>query len=151
MPFAEKTNVPVDRSEAEIKRMVLKYGASEFMSGETAGHAVIAFRANQRLIRFELDLAIDGVDQTPTGRKRKGHSAVLAYEQEVRRRWRALGLVIKAKLESVQSGIETFEAAFLANIVMPDGKTVSFHALPMVAEAYSGGKVKALLPAFAGV
>jgi hypothetical protein len=75
---------------------------------------------------------------------------VLAYDQEVRRRWRALGLVIKAKLESVESGIETFESAFMANIVMPDGKTFGKYAGPAIESAYSTGKVPLLLPAFTG-
>jgi hypothetical protein len=36
-------------------------------------------------------------------------------------------LANKAKLSSVEDGIETFEDAFLAHIVMPDGTTVSQH------------------------
>ena len=44
--------------------------------------------------------------------------------EEVRRRWRALLLVIKAKLESVESGIETFEEAFASQIVLANGQTV---------------------------
>ncbi len=39
-------------------------------------------------------------------------------------RGRALLLVIKAKLESVESGIETLEQAFLAHVVMANGQTV---------------------------
>jgi hypothetical protein len=65
LSFAEKTHVPVERSEAEIKRMVLRYGASEYMSGQTAGRAVVGFKATGRLIRFELDLEIDGADGSP--------------------------------------------------------------------------------------
>lgn len=34
----------------------------------------------------------------------------------------------------------------MAHIVMPDGKTVSEHATPMITAAYEGGKVRALLP-----
>lgn len=150
MSFAEKTSVPVDRTEAEIKRMVLRYGASEYMSGEKPGHAIVGFRAQDRLIRFELDLQIEDADRTPTGRRRRGQAATLAYDQEVRRRWRALCLVIKAKLESVESGIETFESAFMANIVMPDGKTFGKHAGPAIESAYATGRVPLLLPAFTG-
>jgi hypothetical protein len=45
------------------------------------------------------------------------------WEQACRRRWRALALVIKAKLEAAEAGITEFEAAFLAHIVLPDGET----------------------------
>ena len=58
----------------------------------------------------------------------------------------ALALVVKAKLEAVQSGIVGFEDEFMAHIVMPDGKTVAEHARPLIASAYETGKVPALLP-----
>jgi hypothetical protein len=63
-------------------------------------------------------------------------------------RWRALLLVIKAKLESVESNIETFEHAFLAQIVMPNDQTVSEILNPIIAFAYKSGKMpKQLGPA----
>ena len=62
-----------------------------------------------------------------------------AAKAEERRRWRAFVLVVKAKLESVDSGIDTFETAFLANIVVTDGKTLGEWATPHIADAYSRG------------
>jgi hypothetical protein len=56
-------------------------------------------------------------------------------------------LCIKAKLEAVEAKIETFEEAFLAHVVLPDGKTVGEHALPAVAAIYKGGQLSPLLPA----
>jgi hypothetical protein len=56
-------------------------------------------------------------------------------------------LCIKAKLESVEAKIETFEEAFLAHVVLPDGETVGEHALPAVAAIYKGGQLRPLLPA----
>ena len=53
-----------------------------------------------------------------------GHTAAAqqaAWEQVCRQRWRALLLIIRAKLEAVASGITTLENEFLANIVLPDG------------------------------
>jgi len=72
----------------------------------------------------------------------------VAHQQEVRRRWRALALAVKAKLEVVASGIVGFDSEFMPYIVMPDGKTVAEHVSPSIAEAYAGGKMKALLPKF---
>lgn len=57
---------------------------------------------------------------------------------------------IKAKLESIESGIETFEDAFLAHIMMPDGATVGEHAKPMIARSYESGTMQPLLPAPGG-
>ena len=68
-------------------------------------------------------------------------------QQVQRQRWRALLFCIKAKLESVEAKIETFEEAFLAHVVLPDGKTVGEHALPAVAAIYKGGQLTPLLPA----
>lgn len=62
---------------------------------------------------------------TPTGRRtRSDDAAEKAWEQATRQRWRALHLVVKAKLEAVESGITVFDDEFLAHIVLPDGGTV---------------------------
>ena len=70
-----------------------------------------------------------------------------AYEQAVRQRWRALALVIKAKLEAVESGITVFDKEFMAHIVLPDGKTVGEHMLPQIESSYETGSMPPLLPA----
>lgn len=130
-PYASQTKVPVDQSRAEIERTLKRYGASRFAYFTDPDRSIIMFEANDRRIRFELPL--------PAGESDK--------EQQVRRqKWRALLLCIKAKLESVESRIETFEEAFLAHVVMPDGRTVVEHARPRIASAYESGEVQALLP-----
>ena len=67
-------------------------------------------------------------------------------KRQRREKWRALFFSIKAKLVSVQSGIESFEDAFLAHVVMPDDSTISDHVRPRIASAYSDGKMVPLLP-----
>jgi hypothetical protein len=67
-------------------------------------------------------------------------------ERTRREKWRALLLSIKAKLVSVESGIETFEEAFMAHVVMPDGSTVSEHVKPRIETAYKEQKMLPLLP-----
>lgn len=59
----------------------------------------------------------------------------LVQTPEHRRRWRALLLGIKAKLEYVQSGIATFDEEFLAHIVIDD-RTV----FDRIREAAGGGR-----------
>jgi len=68
-----------------------------------------------------------------------------ALAAEERRRWLALLLVIKAKLEAVESGIITFEEEFLAHVVMPDGRTVLQHVQVPIERAYIEGHVRPLL------
>ncbi len=151
MSFAEDTKVPIERSKAEIESMLIRYGADQFVSGWGEAEARIQFRANERYIRFVLpipkkDEARFTQHARYTWKRRSEAEAVKAWEQELRRRWRALALVVKAKLEAVQSGIVGFEDEFMAHIVMPDGKTVAEHARPMIAQVYETGKVTALLP-----
>ena len=66
---------------------------------------------------------------------RKRVRTTAQYERAERQRWRALLLVLKAKLESVESNIETFENAFLAQIVMPGDQTVADLVGPHIIDA----------------
>ena len=88
--------------------------------------------------------------QTDTGRERSETAAFKAWEQACRQKWRALALVIKAKLEAVESGIAIFDEEFLANIVLPDNTTVGKVMLPQINKAYETGKMPPLLPDLTG-
>lgn len=66
-------------------------------------------------------------------------------DQRNRQRGRALMLVIKAKLESIESGVETFEEAFLANIVTANRQTVYERIAGTLAVEYETGKVAPLM------
>lgn len=150
--YAENTSVSVANSKAEIERILERYGAAQFLSGWTNDRAVIGFTMKERQIRFVLQMP-DREDReftTHSRGKRTEEAAYKAWEQACRQRWRALALVIKAKLEATSAGIAEFEDEFMANIVMPDGRTVSDHAKPVIASAYEGGMVGNLLPNFSG-
>jgi len=54
--YAQDTQVPVDRSKAEVERMLSRYGASAFASGWQGGKATLLFEANGRRIRFEIPM-----------------------------------------------------------------------------------------------
>jgi hypothetical protein len=129
--YAERTQVPVAQSRAEIEKTLERYGAKSFGFFAEASRAVVVFEAKERRIRFDLPLPAPGSPRV---------------DQVCRQRWRALCLCIKAKLESVDSKIETFEEAFLAHVVMPDGQTVAQHALPKIREVYAENKMLPLLP-----
>jgi hypothetical protein len=146
--YAANTDVPADRSRAEIERTLARWGADGFMYGWEQTRAVIQFRANERFIRFIVELP-DRSEflLTPSRKQRRSPAqAESAYDQAVRQRWRALALVIKAKLEAVESGITEFEAEFLAHIVLPDGSTVGDWVRPQVESAYQLGTMPQMLP-----
>jgi hypothetical protein len=147
--YAAKTEVTVDKSRAEIERTLTRYGADQFIYGWDAERAVIGFRMHERHVKFLLPLP-DKSEQRFTHSKRGRRSeenAFSAWEQACRQRWRALALVVKAKLEAVEAGITEFEDEFMAHIVMPDGQTVTQHVKPTIAAAYETGHMKPLLPA----
>jgi hypothetical protein len=125
--YAADTSVSSEKSRNEIERILHKYGADEFGYMTGSGVARIQFSKGGRMVRFTIplpDRASREFTLTPTGRARTQAQAALAYEQAVRQRWRALALVVKAKLEAVDSGISVFEEEFLANILLPGGQTV---------------------------
>jgi hypothetical protein len=147
--YAERTEVSSDRSRAEIERTLRRYGASAFAYGWQGLEAQVMFELADRRIRFAIPMPDPTDDQftlTPTGRERSEAASEKEYEQAVRQRWRALSLVIKAKLEAVEAGISTVEDEFLAHVVLPDGSTVGQWAAPQLRVAYSRGEMPALLP-----
>jgi len=148
--YAADTAVRSEQSRIEIERTLKRYGATAFMYFEDGGRAAIAFRAYDRMVKFLLplpDLTSREFTHTPEkGLLRSPEKQADAYEQAIRQRWRALALVVKAKLEAVAAGISIFEDEFMANIVLPDGKTVSDFMRPQIAIAYESGGMPPLLP-----
>jgi len=151
--YAESTQVPSDRSRAEIERTLRRYGATAFAYGWEGQSAQIMFHLADRRILFRLPLPDPSSEEftlTPTGKDRSAAAAEAAYEQAVRQRWRALALVIKAKLEAVEAGISTVEDEFLAHIALPAGGTVGEWMRPKLDEIYASGQMPALLPGSGG-
>lgn len=145
--YAATTNVSSELSRIEIERTLIRYGAENFAYAMSQGKAFIGFTMYDRQIKFILTLpSRDEFKKTPTGRDRSENSQYEAWEQACRQRWRALSLVIKAKLEAVESGISIFEDEFMANIVLPGGGTVSDFMKPQIEQAYINGTVPRMLP-----
>lgn len=154
--FAAKTSVSVSQSKSEIENILQRYGAAQFMSGWDQSNAVIGFTMpigdQFRQVRFILPMP-DRNDRQYTHHSKGARSpdaALKEWEQACRQRWRALALVIKAKLEAVESGISIFEDEFLANIVMPNGQTVSQITRPRIETAYKTGSMPPMLPDYSG-
>jgi len=146
--YASETTVPPDRSRAEIERVLERYGAARFLYGWEPGHALISFEMRGRRMRFVLPLPDESEFRfTPRLQLRSDGAWREAHQQALRQRWRALALIIKAKLEAIESGIVTFEAEFLAQTVLPqDNQTVADWLVPQIEEAYRSGRLPDLLP-----
>ena len=145
--YAAGTDVPSDRSRAEIERTLQRYGADEFAYMTKTGMAAVGFVMRGRQIRFVLPLPDPQAKEftlTPTGKRAAPTVAEGKYEQAIRQRWRALALVVKAKLEAVEAGISEFEQEFGMHIIMPGGQTVYEHTKGWIAQAYEVGQVAPL-------
>jgi len=151
MTYAANTIVSVDKSRAEIEATLVRYGASMFLSGWDDDHAFVAFKLRDRHIKLTIPLPQRGERRFTHHKDRYGlvrlNSDIKAldlYEQAKRSLFRALLLAIRAKLESVESRIETFEQAFLAHIVLPDNTLVGDRVKALVDEAYRTGRMENL-------
>lgn len=154
MKYAANTSVASDRSQAEVKSTLQRYGASKYAYFEEDERAAIVFEFNNRRLRFDLPLpsrtSDDFIYRQYDGQRTDSVLPVSKqhekWEQACRQRWRALALAIKAKLEAVESGITTFEEEFLSHIVMANGQTIGEYVVPQVQQICDSGTLPKLLP-----
>lgn len=102
---------------------------------------MIAFDMRDRRLKFTLPLPMIGTKGWPK------NTTDTKIKAERRRRWRALLLVLKAKLEAVASDIVAFDVEFLPFIVMPNqhGTTVGEEVAPQLPEMLAGRPMRPLL------
>ena len=146
--YAARTAVPIERTRGEIERCLQRYGATGFAYGWEGNMATIGFKAQSRIVRFRLalpDRTSRAITHTESGAKRTETQATTAWEQAQRQRWRALLLVIKAKLEAIESGISSFEDEFMAHIALPSGQTVGEWMGPQLKNAYESSLMPPML------
>ena len=158
MTYATNTTVSVEKSEAEIKRNLLRHGADQIgvMQGDEG--AMVMFRMNGRTYRFALRLPmrddkeythyVHGRSRRPVARSEE--AAERFWEQACRSHWRALNLVIKAKLEAVDAGIVTFEDEFMPHAMVNPKQTLGEIMKPQLEAYYAEGKPPAGLPMLTG-
>lgn len=145
--YAANTSVSSEKSRAEIESILGRYGASHYGYMTSPTGAQVAFQFEGRQIRFALELP-DRNSREFTHHARGARTASAAsehYEQAVRQRWRALALVVKAKLEAVEAGIATFDQEFYAHTVLPSGRTVYEETSAEVARMIATGNTGRLM------
>lgn len=139
MAYAEKTTVPLERSISEIVTMIRKAGAESIGQMQERDSFVIVFALADRRMKFKVPLVTEYCGPA-VARNGVRIDQAAAIDQLNRQKGRALMLVIKAKLESVESGVETFEQAFLANIMLAGGQTVYESVQEPIAIEYQTGR-----------
>lgn len=146
--YAEGTSVPVEKSKADIERLLRNHGATGMLTAwdDDRGISVVQFRLEGRMVRMQvLDPDVGEYRVSPGGVRRSGEQARSAAMREHMRRWRALMLVIKAKLELIEGGGSTAEREFMADLLLPDGSTLGDNIGPKLEAAYKSGKMPSLM------
>ena len=125
--YAIDTKVPASKTRGEIEALLRVNKAERIVTMDDTVELLVGFRMAGRT--YKIEVPIDG-----------------GMSDQVRRaRWRALLLVIKAKLEAVAQRISTIESEFLAAAVMPDGRTVREVMEPQLAMSDERGETPKLL------
>lgn len=149
--YAEGTVATESRSKDEIERTLRRYGATELVTGwsEAADNPAILveFSMHRRRIRLQLPIAPKPLRPEQEWRRDAQKLRQAAFEAERRRIWRVALIWLKTQLELVESQVIGFEDAFLANMLLPGGQTVSEWIQPQIASAYGRGEMPKLLPA----
>lgn len=112
------TSVPVERTQAAIRDLVM-----------TRGGSGIAFIEQPPMEGFHCLMPIEGVTYTVRIQAHVPKDS-LDVPQERRRIWRVLYYHLKSVFESSASGVMEFRELMMPYIVTKDGRTVAEHILP---------------------
>lgn len=149
MPYAAGTDVSLQKSIADLEKLIRSKGFNGFVQGVADDRLVIAFSsAAGRQVRFIVPVRepdnslLEHMRHVIKASYGKLPTTVeQAWEQHRRQLGRALLLTVKAKIECIEAGIETFEDAFMSQLALPDGRTVGGMVKAEMAQLYEGGKV----------
>lgn len=120
--YAEGTTVTVATSRGEISGILAKHGVKKmgWTSEEKLGDTLM-FELEGYSFRFAIDYPqmAEIIETYPNARDH-----YVKQEGEWRRRWRANVLLLKAKLEFIDSGDTTLIRELLPYAVLKDGRTL---------------------------
>lgn len=130
------TSVPVERSQGDIRKLLIQHGVAELAFGEDRDangrrRAAVSFKHGAFAVRMRVPLKelnkFDVTEKWQRSRSGKTRDEIesVMYEQEERRIWRVLAWGLKARLVAVEEEVETFEQAFLPHLLNPEtGRTI---------------------------
>lgn len=149
--YASGTTVSVDKTVAEIQRLVKAHGATRWNYQEwddtTPRAAMIRFVLGGMPLRMSVAEPERSEHETsPAGRYRTEAQIDAAVEAEHRRCWRELFLLIKAKLVAIQSGVVTMQDEWLSYVLLETEETVGEYVGPRLVELQHRGAMELLPP-----
>lgn len=140
--YAHGTHVSAQHTQSEIMKLLAARGVTKMATMVDERRFQLAFEYEG--VQYRIGLPLPDPDDAQFRTYQRGYgtyqrtesAAARMYEQELNRRWRAFGMVIKAKLVAVEEGITTMGAEFIGNAVLAGGRTVAetySHQLAMMA------------------
>ncbi len=142
--YAEGTEVSVERSRVELEKLLVQHGAEGFMNAYSSAGAMLV--CDLHGLRLRWDIPMPREEDLRTAKKPRTKEAVRnALDAEWKRRWRALCLIVKAKLEVTSSGERSLEHEFMADVMLPDRSTVGMALAHQLKEAANSGNLPSLL------
>jgi len=138
-PYAWGTTVPAENSKAQIEQLLDAHGATEFAVYRSAKVTLVIYRLRGFMVRHKVPLPLKA-ELPPARRKRTKQEIESLLAGENRRRWRALLLIIKGRLEIAVGGDDNaYMAQFLSDTLLPDGQTVAESFMPKLWLSYNDG------------
>ncbi len=150
--YAAGTTVTASNTQGEIMGLLGKRGVQKIATFCEPERFSLAFEHEG--IPYRVGLPLPDPDDPEFSEYMQGsvkykrtESAIRErYEKELNRRWRAFGMVIKAKIVAVEEGISTMQAEFIGNAVLSTGRTVSETYAEELGVLAASGQLSALMP-----
>lgn len=141
--YAAETKVPVSKTRVEIEDLLRQHGVQKTGTLWLEDLGLVAFSHERRVFRLEVKLPplkdFEYRGRGPVKAKRSEAEQRAAWEQECRAKWRSILLIVKARLVAIEAGAESWESAFMAQVVMPNGDLLGPTISAKLREAYHPG------------
>lgn len=134
--FMETTEVPCERSLAEITSKLVQSGANQITTNHDGGRisgVTFAFRVGSDLIPFALPVRTEPIFKILNGRRQHhgqfSRSAMAARDREQAERvaWRQLLRWVEAQFALIETGMVQTHEVFMPYQQAPDGRTMFQH------------------------
>jgi hypothetical protein len=132
----ESTDVSVSKSQAGIRKMIYSHkGTGLNLVSQPPREGFEAMVEIEKLsYHVRIMATCKDVTRDRNGYIRPVSAYANAKEQEERRVWRVLYWHLKAMFEAADSGVIDIRDVIMPYVVMRDGKTLSDHVRPVMAE-----------------
>lgn len=141
--YGQSTSVPIEKSMQDIKKVLRQNDCERIQAHDDDDQGYgFQFIYGNRAIRVGIvypSMDSPEISETETGKIRTPAQIEKAYDQEVRRLFRALLMCLKMKFEIVNSGISCFEDEFMSHTVDPtSNQTYGKMLQPLIEDRLAG-------------